>query len=83
VFIIERIVALVLAADPRWRVHHFDPLRLPMSPSIVRGYPADLLVLDALKTAAIETRRTHYLDVFHQIRATLLQNARKAAGMQA
>jgi hypothetical protein len=83
VFIIERIVALVLAADPRWRVHHFDPMRLPMSVSIVRGYPADLLVLDALKTAAIETRRAHYLDMFHQIRATLLQNARKAAGMQA
>ncbi len=83
VFIIERIVSLVLAADPRWRVHHFDPLRLPMSGSIVSGYPADLLVLDALKTAAIETRRGHYLEMFQQIRGSLMDNARKAAAVRA
>jgi len=83
VFIIERIVTLVLAADPRWRVHHFDPLRLPMSGSIVSGYPADLLVLDALKTTAIETRRGQYLEMFQQIRATLLDNARKAVAARA
>jgi hypothetical protein len=86
VFIIERIVSLLLIAGPRWRVKHYDPLRLPMSGSIVSPYTADLLVLDALKTAAIETGRASYLQMFHQIRATLMQNvqnARKAAVPQA
>lgn len=83
VFIIERMAALVLAAEPRWRTHHFDPLRLPMSGSIVSGYLADLLVLDALKTAAIETGRGHYLEMFTQIRATLMQKARNAAAARA
>ena len=78
VFIIERIASLLLAIDSRWRVHHFDPLRLPMSGSIVSSYPADLLVVDALKTAAIETGRAHYLQMFHQIRGQLMQTAQKA-----
>jgi len=83
VFVQERIVSLLLLGERHWRVKHYDPLRLPMSGSIVSGYPADLLVLDALKTAAIETGHENYLTMFQQVRNTLLDTARRANGMQA
>lgn len=83
VFVQERVVSLLLLGEKQWRVKHYDPLRLPMSGSIVSGYPADLLVLDALKTAAIETGHDNYLKMFQQIRNTLLDTARRAKGMQA
>lgn len=83
VFVQERVVSLLLLAERHWRVRHFDPLRLPMSESILRAYPADLLVLDALKTAAIETGHDNYLKLFQQVRNTLLDTARRANGMQA
>jgi hypothetical protein len=83
VFVQERIVSLLLLGERHWRVKHYDPLRLPMSGSIVSGYPADLLVLDALKTAAIETGHENYLTMFQKVRNTLLDTARRANGMQA
>lgn len=78
VFVIERIVSLLAAAEPHWRVKHYDPLRLPMSGSVVSPYPADLLVLDALKMGAVETGRASYLQMFQQIRATLMESAHRA-----
>lgn len=83
VFVQERVVSLLLLGERHWRARHIDPLRLPMSGSIVSPYPADLLVLDALKTAAIETGHDHYLKLFQQVRNTLLDTARRANGMQA
>ncbi len=78
VFVQERIVALLLRNERHWRVKHYDPLQLPMSGSIVSAYPADLLILDALKTAAIETGRDHYLTMFLQVRTALVDTARHA-----
>ncbi|TAM54047.1 MAG: hypothetical protein EPN57_07565 [Paraburkholderia sp.] len=83
VFVQERIVSLLLLGERHWRARHFDPLRLPMSGSIASAYPADLLVLDALKTAAIETGHHNYLQLFQQVRNTMLDTARRANGMQA
>lgn len=83
VFVQERVVSLLLLGERHWRTRHFDPLRLPMSGSIISPYPADLLVLDALKTAAIETGHDNYLKLFQQVRNTLLDTARRANGMQA
>lgn len=82
VFMQERVVSLLLLGERHWRVRHFDPLRLPMSGSIVSSYPADLLVLDALKTAAIEHGSHNYLKMFQQVRSTLLETARRANGME-
>ncbi|RKP45609.1 hypothetical protein [Trinickia fusca] len=79
VFIIERMVSLLLMTERHWRAHHYDPVLLPMSGSIVAPFPADLLVLDALKTAAIETGRGSYMQLFQQVRNTLMQTARNAA----
>jgi hypothetical protein len=81
VFVQERIVSLLLRVEPHWRVRHFDPLRLPMSGSIVSPYRADLLVLDALKTAAIEHGGENYVQLFEQVRNTLYDTARRANGM--
>ena len=81
VFVQERIVSLLLLGERHWRVRHFDPMRLPMSGSIVSPYPADLLVLDALKTAAIEQGSQNYLKIFQQVCNTLLETARRANGM--
>lgn len=82
VFMQERVVSLVLLGERHWRVRHFDPMRLPMSGSIISPYTADLLVLDALKTAAIEHGSQNYLKLFQQVRNTLLETARRANGMQ-
>ncbi|WP_206950689.1 hypothetical protein [Trinickia acidisoli] len=81
VFVQERIVSLLLLREKHWRVRHYDPLRLPMSGSIASPYPADLLVLDALKTAAIEHGSHQYLRIFQQVRNTLLETARRANNM--
>lgn len=81
VFVHECVVSLLLLRERHWRTRHFDPLSLPMSGSIVSAYPADLLVLDALKTAAIETGHDHYLKLFLQVRNTLLDTARRAKGI--
>jgi hypothetical protein len=83
VFVQERVVSLLLLSERHWRVKHYDPLLLPMSGSIVSPYPADLLVLDGLKMAAIETGHDKYLTMFQQIRNTLLETARRANGLQA
>ena len=80
VFMQERVVSLLLLGERHWRVRHFDPLRLPMSGAIASPYPADLLVLDALKTAAIEHGSQNYLKIFQQVRNTLLETARRANG---
>ncbi|MGN6651721.1 hypothetical protein [Trinickia sp.] len=80
VFMQERVVSLVLLSERHWRVRHFDPLRLPMSPSIASPYTADLLLLDALKTAAIEHGSQNYLKMFEQVRNTLAETARRANG---
>ena len=81
VFVQERVVSLLLLGERQWRVRHYDPLHLPMSGSIVSPYSADLLVLDALKTAAIEHGSHRYLTLFRQFRDTLLDTARRAKGM--
>lgn len=80
VFVQERVVSLLLLGERHWRVKHFDPLRLPMSPSIAGPYTTDLLVLDALKTAAIEHGNPNYLKIFEQVRSTLLDMARRGQG---
>ena len=80
VFVQERVVSLLLLGERHWRVKHFDPLRLPMSPSIAAPYTTDLLVLDALKTAAIEHGNPNYLKIFEQVRSTLLDTARRGQG---
>jgi hypothetical protein len=80
VFVQERVVSLLLLGERHWRVRHFDPLRLPMSGSIASPYTADLLVLDALKTAAIEHGSQNYLKLFEQVRNTLMETARRAKG---
>ncbi|KAA0083843.1 hypothetical protein [Trinickia soli] len=83
VLVQECVLSLLLLGERHWRTRQLDPLRLPMSGSIVSAYPADLLVLDALKTAAIETGHDNYLKLFQQVRTTLLDTARRANGMQA
>ena len=78
VFMQERVASLLLLGERHWRVRHFDPLSLPMSPSIAAPYTADLVVLDALKTAAIEHHSQTYLKVFEQVRNTLVETMRRA-----
>ena len=50
-FVIERVVSVILATEPRWRVAVYNPLRLPMSQAPVARLRTELLVLDALKLA--------------------------------
>ncbi|WP_321879620.1 O-linked N-acetylglucosamine transferase, SPINDLY family protein [Paraburkholderia bannensis] len=71
VFIIERIVALLLATQPEWKVCQFDPLRLPQSGSPIARFQDGMLILDALKRSAKTTGFSHYIETFLRERAAL------------
>lgn len=73
VFMIERIISLLLVTEPHWRVQACNPLAMP------RLYPGaghigeELMMLDALKLAAVETGRSEYLSAFASLLSRAMQ----------
>ncbi|MCP3717965.1 hypothetical protein [Paraburkholderia sp. CNPSo 3281] len=73
VFLIERIASLILGTEPQWKVRGFSAMRLPFSyNSPFMGSALDLVAMDALKRAANDTGHPEYLNVYFQMRASLL-----------
>jgi hypothetical protein len=67
----ERIVSLILATQPHWRVQAFDPYRMSgISPALMR-HPLELIQLDALKVAWRDHAFPAYRQAFYQTRARL------------
>jgi hypothetical protein len=73
VFVIERVASLLLCSQPRWRVMAAD---LPHSSAAANP---ELLVLDALKIACVETGKQVYLTTYRQLRERIAARRQGAA----
>lgn len=72
VFVMERLVALLLATDPQWRVTPFNSMLLPLVYPNSDRVAQELVMLDALKKAARATGMGQYMDVFASLRARVV-----------
>ncbi|SDQ16494.1 hypothetical protein SAMN05443245_0176 [Paraburkholderia fungorum] len=72
VFVMERLVALLLAIDPQWRVTPFNSMLLPLVYPNANRVAHELVMLDALKKAARATGLNQYMEVFASLRARVL-----------
>jgi hypothetical protein len=77
VFVIERVASLLLYSQPRWTATAAD---LPHAAS---GTNPELLVLDALKIACVETGRQQYLATYRQLRERIAARQPGAARITA
>lgn len=77
VFVIERVVSLLLASNPAWRVTNFDPMSLPTTGMRYCRFPAELVMLDALKLSANTTHHEKYMQTYWALRAAMEQNLDK------
>jgi hypothetical protein len=63
-FVIERLVSLLLATESQWSVQSFNPMSLPLIYQGADRIVEQLTTMDALKMAAIATRRPEYMTAF-------------------
>lgn len=68
IFLLERLVCLILATDPRWRVKSFNSMLLPLVYPGADKVSQELVMLDALKKAARSTGLSQYMEVFTALR---------------
>lgn len=68
VFVIERLLSLILATEPQWRVKSFNPMCLPLNYPGADWIGEQLIMLDALKMAAVATGRSEYMQVFASLK---------------
>jgi hypothetical protein len=73
VFVIERIASLMITLQSKWRKKAYNSLSLPMSGSPLSGFARELMCLDALKVAALETGHLEYMAAFYDTRAALVR----------
>ncbi|CAG9238547.1 conserved hypothetical protein [Paraburkholderia sabiae] len=67
-FLIERLVSLILATEKHWQVASFNPLQLPLVYPGATQVAQELVMLDALKRAAVGSGRAEYMTVWSQLR---------------
>jgi predicted methyltransferase len=67
-FIIERVASLILASNDSWNIRAYNPLSLPLAPTLISKELTGLIQLDALKIAYAQTKREEYLNLFINIR---------------
>ena len=73
VFIIERMISFLLCfPDNQWKIKAYNPLLLPMSGIPISKNRDELVKLDALKMAFKATGSIEYLNLFFQIRNSLI-----------
>jgi GT2 family glycosyltransferase/glycosyltransferase involved in cell wall biosynthesis len=65
VFVMERVLSLILAAEPQWKVFAYDALKLP---SLRFDIDAELRMLDGIKTALRQTDRAEYRTAYETLR---------------
>ena len=71
VFFMERIVSLLLAINPGWRVHAYNTFNCAWSASKLGQNQQDAVISDALKVAMREQGYPQYLSAFAAIRDKL------------
>ena len=70
VFLLERMASLILALEPKWRVHAANPFNFAWSALPFRQYPVEAAISDALKVAYREQSFPEYLTAYARIRDT-------------
>lgn len=70
VFLLERMASLMLALEPKWRVHAVNPFCFAWSALRFREYPVEAVISDALKVAYREQSFPEYLTAYARIRET-------------
>jgi hypothetical protein len=68
VFVMERLAALLLATDDRWRTAAYDPMTLAFSAPILASAWRQAVLLDALKVAYRRLKNRKYLDEYQALR---------------
>jgi hypothetical protein len=80
IFVMERLASLILSTQPQWRVESINPISLPF---LRRGagvnYKCAVVILDALKVAALKTGRKEYMETYWTFRAQLISSQGGAA----
>jgi hypothetical protein len=72
-FVIERLVSVLLAAEPTWRVRAYNPLLLPLANRRCAGMSTEIAVLDALKVAYQVQGYAHFRDAYFLLRQRFLE----------
>lgn len=80
VFIIERIPSLILRTQPQWKVRNFNSMKLPVASGPLSRFGADLVALDALKSAANATGFSEYVHAYVQLRNTVNERLKLSVG---
>jgi hypothetical protein len=70
-FAVERVVSVLLATEPHWRVRAYDPLRLPMAWLGAPALKTELVLLDALKIAHLTQGGDAFRAAFFALRQRL------------
>ncbi|HWT54860.1 MAG TPA: hypothetical protein VN066_08625 [Rhodocyclaceae bacterium] len=73
VFVIERLVSLLLATEPQWRVSNLNSMSLPFAYPGADKVKPGLAILDALKMAAKQTGYAEYRQVYASMRMQVIQ----------
>ncbi|MDR5738290.1 MULTISPECIES: hypothetical protein [unclassified Caballeronia] len=78
IFVIERLVSLILSTQPQWRVESINPIPLGLLYGRSEDYRRGMIVLDALKMAAL-TRREEYMQTYSTLRELWIEKLRQRA----
>lgn len=74
VFVTERVASFLLATRANWKVKVYSPMQLPYGPSWIAKHKAELVQLDALKMAYVETGFQEYIQVWVDLRAAIMNH---------
>jgi len=72
IFVIERLASLILATQPRWHVESINPIPLPLIHGGSDEFKRATVMLDALKMAALRTRRAQYMETYWVLRSRMV-----------
>ena len=75
VFVMERLASVLLWSQPHWRVKAFNPTALRQPASL----NPELLMLDALKIAYVQSGVAQYLEIFRMLREQMAARQRNSA----
>lgn len=80
IFVIERIVSLLLSLEPsNWKVRNYNPMKLLADNNLLNGkFRDEMVTLDALKQAALNTAFHDYYVKFIHLRGQLIERLQQA-----
>lgn len=84
VFFMERLLSLLLLAEPEWHMQTFNPMDLPLCTALARALKLELVLLDSLKIAAMQTgSEAAYMEVYGWMQQRVFEHMLQQAKQQA